>query len=499
MTGLTESVRHVLRRAVDVYSCAPGVAATVRDQLDRLDEPLRVAIAGKVKAGKSTLLNGLVGELVAPTDAGECTKVVTWYRDGTTPCVVSYPDSGPPEPLPVHRDAHGLTLRLRGVPAERLRRIVVDWPSQYLRDVTLIDTPGIASTSEGVSRRTVNLLTPDEDTPAEADAVVYLMRHLHVADAEFLESFRDQGVARASAVNTIAVISRADEVGGGRIDAMLSARRIARRYRASPALRGLCQTVLPVAGLLAATGRTLARREFDTLAALAAAPRSDMDAALLSTHRFLRSERVPALSEVPADFRHALLDRFGLYGLRLATMHIRQGCTDATALSAELVRGSGLQELQSVLRAHFTQRRDLLKARSGLLAVERVLRTTVPGVDENAVHALAAEVERISSGAHEFVELRLLSQLRCGELVLPEADAVSAQRLLGGEGVAAAARLALPQDAPADAVRAEALAQLVRWRQRAEDPFAGQSQVRVYRAVARSCEGVVAATSSAAR
>ena len=499
MTSLTESVRHVLRRAIEVYSATPAVAETLRDQLDRLDEPLRVAIAGKVKAGKSTLLNALVGELVAPTDAGECTKVVTWYRDGPIPCVVSYPDSGPPEPLPVHRDAHGLTLRLRDVPADRLRRIVVDWPSQYLRDVTLIDTPGIASTSEGVSRRTVNLLTPDEDTPAEADAVVYLMRHLHVADAEFLESFRDQGVARASAVNTIAVISRADEVGGGRIDAMLSARRIARRYRSSPALRGLCQTVLPVAGLLAATGRTLARREFDTLAALAAAPRSDMDAALLSTHRFLRSERVPALSAVPSDFRHALLDRFGLYGLRLATMHIRQGCTDATALSAELVRGSGLQELQAVLRAQFTQRRDLLKARTGLLAVERVLRSGVSGADPDAVHALAAEVERISSGAHEFVELRLLSQLRCGELVLPDADAMPAQRLLGGEGVTAAARLALPLDAPADAVRAEALAQLVRWRQRAEDPFAGQSQVRVYRAVARSCEGVVAATSSAAR
>jgi hypothetical protein len=499
VTGLTDAVRHVLRRAADVYAGTPAVADALRDQLDRLDEPLRVAIAGKVKAGKSTLLNGLVGELVAPTDAGECTKVVTWYRDGAIPCVVSYPDSGPPEPLPVHRDASGLTLRLRGVPAERLRRIVVDWPSQYLRNATLIDTPGIASTSEDVSRRTVNLLTPDEDTPAEADAVVYLMRHLHVADAEFLESFRDQGVARASAVNTIAVISRADEVGGGRIDAMLSARRIARRYRSSPALRGLCQTVLPVAGLLAATGRTLARREFDTLAALAAAPRADMDDALLSTHRFLCSERVPALSAVPAEFRHALLDRFGLYGLRLAMMHIRQGCTDSTALAAELVRGSGLQELQAVLRERFTQRRDLLKARSGLLAVERVLRTRVAGAEPDAVSALAAEVERISSGAHEFVELRLLSQLRCGELVLPEADTVPAQRLLGGEGVTAAARLALPLDAPADTVRAEALAQLHRWRQRAEDPFAGQSQVRAYRAVARTCEGVVAATSSVAR
>ncbi len=489
-SALVAAVRDVLRGAVRVYASTPA-ADELREQLNRLDEPLRVAIAGKVKAGKSTLLNGLVGELVAPTDAGECTRVVTWYRDGPTPSVVSYPDDGPPVPLPLHRADDGLEVALRDVPAARLRKLVVDWPSQSLRDVTLIDTPGIASTSTAVSRRTLTLLTPEDDAPAEADAVVYLMRHLHVADAEFLESFRDQGVARASSVNTIAVISRADEVGGGRIDAMLSARRIARRYRASPALRGLCQTVLPVAGLLATTGRTLRQLEFDALATLAVAPRAEMDDVLLSTSRFLRSERVPALSALPPDFRHSLLARFGLYGLRLSMMHIRQGCADSTALAAELVRGSGLTELQDVLRVQFTQRRDLLKARTGLLAVERVLRTPV-GADPDEVAGLAAEVERIASGAHEFVELRLLSALRCGEIALPAEQAATAARLLGGDGVAVAHRLALPADAPAEAVRATALEELAHWRRLAEDPFASRPAVRVYRAVARTCEGVVA-------
>jgi hypothetical protein len=495
--SLTAAVRGVLRRAVRVYADDPDVVAELRAQLDRLDEPLRVAIAGKVKAGKSTLLNGLVGELIAPTDAGECTKVVTWYRDGASPRVVSYPDVGEPRPLLIRRDNGALSVQLKGMPAERLRKLVVDWPSQSLRGTTLIDTPGIASMSAHNSRRTLAMLTPEDDSPAEADAVVYLMRHLHATDAEFLESFRDQGVARASSVNTIAVISRADEVGGGRIDAMLSARRIARRYRTEPALRGLCQTVIPVAGLLAATGRTLRQAEFRMLASLAAAPRQEMDDILLSTHRFLRSDKVAALSALSYEVRKDLLARFGIFGLRLSMMYIRQGRDSSPALAAELVAASGLYELQDVLSVQFTQRRDLLKARSGLLALERLVAAPA-SADPDEVKQLAAEVERIGSGAHEFVELRLLSALRSGDVELPEAESEAAQRLLGGLGVSPAQRLALPANASDHTVRATALEELDAWRRRAEDPFADRPAVRAYRAVTRTCEGLVAALSTPA-
>ena len=109
-TALLAATRRVLLLAAEARRDDPEAVRAVRTQLDRLDEPLRVAIAGKVKAGKSTLLNALVGEQVAPTDAGECTKVVTWYRDGSVPRIVLHPRSGLPQPLPVRRQDGALVI-----------------------------------------------------------------------------------------------------------------------------------------------------------------------------------------------------------------------------------------------------------------------------------------------------------------------------------------------------------------------------------------------------
>jgi hypothetical protein len=488
--SLTGAVRTVLHRAMPHYDDDPVAAQWLAEQLRRLDEPLRIALAGKVKAGKSTLLNALVGEQVAPTDAGECTQVVTWYRDGRVPQIIAFPLVGPPVALPVDRRDGALTINLQGRSAAELDRMVVDWPSQSLRTATLIDTPGTASLSTDVAARTVRFLHPDDDTPTEADAVVYLMRQLHASDAEFLEAFRDQGVARAASVNTVAVISRADEIGGGRLDAMISARAVAGRYRTEPALRGLCQNVVAVAGLVAETGRTLRQVEFAALRVLASGPRTELDAALLTADRFV-ADHGPIAAVAPdlsVDLRRTLLRRFGLFGLRLSTLLIRQGVDSPAVLATELVRRSGLEELRHVLHSQFAERRDLLKARSALLALDRLLRA-----DPRPVAAgLLGEVERIFAGAHEFTELRLLSALRSRAVALPAPVVAEAEQLLGDTGAAPAARLGLPADARPEHIRSAALDALTRWQDLAENPMTARATADACRVVIRTCEGLLA-------
>ena len=429
-------------------------------------------------------LNALVGERLAPTDAGECTRVVTWYQDGPSPKVLMIPREGPSRPLTVARRDGALSIDLGGTPAERVDRLVVDWPSQNLRSMSLIDTPGIASMSADTSARAGAFLVP-EDAPAPADAVLYLMRHLHVSDVRFLESFHDQGVAKAVPVNTVAILSRADEIGVGRLDAMASARQIAGRYRRDDKLRSLCQTVVAVAGLLAQSGRTMRQAEFTALSTLAKAEASDTEPLLLSADRFVRAgETAPLDPEV----RAALLDRFGLFGVRLGITLIRRGTDDPGALSAELVKRSGLDELRTVLSTQFTERRDLLKSRSALLALELVLaREPIP-----ASQPLAREVERITAGAHEFTELRLLTALRTRVVALPKELRGEAERLLGGDGGTPAARLGLEPGADPAQLREAALGALGGWQRRAESPLSDRAQVGTARTLVRTCEGLLA-------
>src|SRR3954447_15183389 len=124
---LLVQVRDLLTSAAKSYAGTPH-ESTLTAVVERMDEPLRVAIAGKVKAGKSTLLNALVGEELAPTDAGECTKLVTWYIGGHAVRGVAVHKGGRREQRPFSREGGALDVDL-GAPVDAFDHLEVSWPS----------------------------------------------------------------------------------------------------------------------------------------------------------------------------------------------------------------------------------------------------------------------------------------------------------------------------------------------------------------------------------
>lgn len=479
--------RGIIDGAISAYRRDPFYRNR-RDVIDRLnriaarlDEPIRIALAGSLKSGKSTLVNALVGEGIAPTDATEATRIVTWYRHGPTPKATANRTDGRSVNLPTLRTPDGLGFELRQCNPDEIVDIEVEWPAPELGAATVVDTPGTSSLTPGVSERTLRLLVPADGVP-RVDAVVFLLRTLNAADIALLRQIGALVGGSAGALGVIGVASRADEIGAGRIDAMLSAADVARRFTAELDRTGVCQAVVPVSGLLAFTARTLRQGEFDALRSLAGVDVAGLNSAMLSVDRFVRAD-----PKLPVDetTRARLLERFGLFGIRISIALLRAGVDDSTSLAADLLERSGLVALRDVIDQHVAQRADMLKANTALVALRSVLiaHPVMTGPQ------ILAEVEPLLADTHAFEELRLLSQLPSRVTTLTEDEMASMRRVLGGSGTAAVSRLGLTM--PDDGPRA-AFAAAQRWRRRAEHPLNDPFTTRACLAAVRSAEALVA-------
>ena len=177
---------------------------------------------------------------------------------------------------------------------------------------------------------------------------------------------------------------------------------------------------------------------------------AELNKAMLSVDRFVRED-----SALPVDAatRAQLLDRFGMFGIRISIAVLRSGITDSVGLADELLERSGLVALRDVIDQQFAQRSELLKAHTALLSLRRF-------VEVNPIHAtpyIIADIDPLLADTHAFEELRLLSQLRSRPTTLNEDEMVSLRRIIGGSGTDAASRLGLTARAslrrPAGGVR----------------------------------------------
>jgi hypothetical protein len=477
-----------LYQADPVYGQRPDVIGQLQQIGVRLNEPIRIALAGTLKSGKSTLVNALVGECIAPTDATEATTFVTWFRHGPTPKATANHLDGRRTGMPILRvgpapHTDGLTFDFTALDPRRIADIDVEWPAQELAAATIIDTPGTSSLTRDVSERTLRLLVPADGVP-RVDAVVFLLRTLNAPDIALLKQIGDIVGGSAGALGVIGVASRADEIGAGRLDAMLSAKEVAARFTAELDRTGVCQAVVPVSGLLALTAQTLRQKEFDALRKLAGVDPAPLNKAMLSADRFVRDD--PGLP-VDAETRAELLNRFGMFGIRIAVTLLRAGVDDAQTLAADLLERSGLVALREVIDQHFAQRADQLKAHTALIALRRfVERYPTP-----ATPRIVADIAPLLADTHAFEELRLLSQLRSCAATLTDDEMVSLRRIIGGCGTDPASRLGLSPQRPDDGPRA-AFAAAQRWRRRADHPLNDPFTSRACRAAVRSAEALVA-------
>ena len=381
----------------------PALQPRIAEAAGSLEEPLRLAVAGRVKAGKSTLVNALVGRRVAPTKAGECTRVVTWYRYGAPDRAEVRLRTGEVRDLPL---IAGMLPEDPGLPVNEIDKIVVYLQSAPLRTKTLIDTPGLATlTGEYQEQTRRTLLGEDADSQhatGQADAVLFVFREAERLDeVEFLRQFHSaSGELSATAVNAVGVLAQADLFGSGLDDeddpfdiAAEQARRLAKARISEVG------GVIPVSGLMAEAARTGRVREAEAtlLSRLAAVDVMDL--------------RLREVLGPPEGFEARSLDRLytllGTYGVHVGRRHADSG---AGQLVRWLDERSGVAELETWVTRRLVRRSLPLKVMRVLATVTRTAQSQ--GSDE----ALSLiEDFKLHPAMHGLRELRAL-QLLVGQV-----------------------------------------------------------------------------------
>ncbi|MEC4019398.1 dynamin family protein [Streptomyces sp. H27-D2] len=515
---------------------ATGLRTIVRDARARMAQPMRVAVAGQIKRGKSTLVNALLGEEVSDTGQLELTFNVCEFHHSDRPSLtVHFKDGRPAEEWPqgslsrlTARSADGLRL-LRSV-----RKVEVGRPSPLLRRFRIVDTPGLGSVHGTDAQNTLSFLgisDPAErdeaarvldglgqdarsvhaESAAEmdrADAVVFVFsRGLGRADQQAVESFAGAYGEIVSPLKAFGVLSRSDqywppvdETGPDGLpadlldhDPMETARRIADSYLQRPTVRRVFRTVVPVSGLLGTGAQCMPSDGFGPLAELAKVPPRLLADRMEDVQLFCVRDS-PDLP-VPAEVRAALVDRLGAWGVFLACGLLRDNLPE-DAVRRHLLERSGVTVLRELVLRHFGNRSSLIKLDHGqreiaeeigrLRATAQLARQRPPAVADRVAQVL--ESMRLTDSGP--AELAALGAYYGGRLTLTEQEQAQLLEVTGEHGTSCAARLGLPPGTEVDVLLKTARRHIARWAARAGDPLLDRPTLTTARVVLRSYERV---------
>ncbi|MDT3396028.1 dynamin family protein [Streptomyces sp. B1866] len=465
-----------------------------------LDARLRVAVVGRVSAGKSTLVNALLGEDRAPTGVTELTFNVTrlhhapretltvHYRDGRP--------SGPADPARLRE----LAARAHDDPDRLAELRAVDWldmgsPNAWLARFDLVDTPGLDSYAGEDSARTLRFLgrtgrdvhTATVEHASRADALVMVFASgLARSEELLLAETAGAGVA-AGPLTAVGALTKTELYWPACPDPMAEGRRVADRIMAAAGGRRVLFELRPLAGLLAAGAAACTDQDVADLTVLSRTAPEALEARVRRGPLFA-SRPYPDLP-VPAERRAGLLRRFGGWGLVLACGLVRDGLTGREALRDELLRRSGVAGFRDLLTEHFGNRADVVKLDAALREARGLADLAGPDGDPRTrwrLREAAGAVTGLAVAEHAFRELALLRAAYDGAVPLTPPELAEVLRVTGEHGLAPAARLGLPPGAPRPGLTARAAERQAYWAAVDLDPARGPAVAEAARVVRRS-------------
>lgn len=238
---------------------------------DEADMPCVLAVAGKVKAGKSSFLNALLGVDLAMVGTTETTATINYFRyprpdeeiNPEKPVVVHWNDGRPPETqtLDFLNSLQGHTTEVLDK-AEKIHHLEYVLKHETLRYITLVDTPGFGSVEDRHEQRTESFFNPEraanlrknqEEVSNEltegADAVLYVSMRVPDMGAQ---RFFGEYVPNITPLNALGVMTKIDNEYNATSDVINNM-----CHDLANSFRRLLSTVVPVSAGIYHTVRKL--------------------------------------------------------------------------------------------------------------------------------------------------------------------------------------------------------------------------------------------------
>jgi tetratricopeptide (TPR) repeat protein len=334
----------LLAWAYDLAARTPELAplsAAIGRAADALDRPLLVAVMGEFNAGKSSFVNALAGEDIAPTGVTPTTATVNVLRYGATPeARVVHQDGSSRAVAPDSLSAFLAALDVDG--AGDVRVVEIFLPVEALRRIEIVDTPGL------------NSIRPEHERVAreflrDADAIVWVLAAGQAAKATEKAALE---TARAAGKRVLGVLNKVDRLEANEVAPLL------RHVRVS--LGELIDPVLAFSATAALADRRAGRPSSDLDALNAALERRFF----ASARELKRETAISALRRFVSDARSiadaAAPERHDVSGAEAAAAALAQKL--GTVVDGERV---GLRSrLGGELRRTAVEVRELLQPRT---------------------------------------------------------------------------------------------------------------------------------------